>query len=213
MNTQRDQCMYLPIICVLLLAGCDGSADQNDVEDDGTDSIVYSFPVGAPLTKEFTTLTGKTWIVRQTMLSDSSLVNVSVQVRGFSGDSIAIEFGEVDPVIAIYQADLDKDGFEELYLVTRSTGPEAYGTVFGLCSNQDESVSMISFEGATPYNTKAGEPYGGYQGKDAFLIENGVLINTFPAYLADGSVNGRGTVVYELVKGEASMQLRPVEKK
>ena len=201
-------------IGVLLLAGCAVSTDQIDEDegDDGFDSTAYSHPIGAPLAKAFTTLTGKTWIVRQTPLSDPSQVNISVEVRGFSTDSALVEFGENDPVIAIQQADLDKDGFEELYLFTRSTDPEAYGTVFGLYSNQDKSVSMISFEGATPYNTKEGESYAGYQGKDVFMIEDGVLRNAFPIHLADGTIQGQRTVVYELVSGETSMRLRPVEK-
>ncbi len=213
MNSKTLQSkQLLGFICLLLLAGCSGSADQTAVDDE-FDSIVFSYPIGGPLNKEFITLTGKTWIVRQTPMSDSSMVNIAVEVRGFSADSVVVEFGENDPVVAIQQADLDKDGFEELYIVTRSVDPEAYETVLGLCSNRDKSVSMISFEGATPYNTKEGEPYSDYQGKDTFTIKDGVLINNFPIYLTNGSVGGQRTVVYELVNGETSMRLRPVEKK
>lgn len=217
MNRYCSQGKLLPgFICGLLLAGCAVSTDQIDTGegDDAFDSMAYSFPIGGPVTKEFTTATGKTWIVLQTPLSDSSLFSLSVQARGFSEDSILIEFGEIDPVIAIHQDDLDNDGFEELYLVTQSTGPEAYGTIFGLCSDQDKSISMISFEGATPYNSNEGEFYGGYKGRDQFVFKDAMLTNAFPVYMSEdpnaNPTGGARRIFYELVKADASIQLKAV---
>ena len=220
-NTLADQ-MSLRIMphafCVLavsalFLSGCAGSSDQQVEEEEEFDSTAVLLRVEIPETKEFTTATGKVWIVRQVPL-DSSLVRVSVEARGFAGDNLLVDFGESDPVIAIHQDDVDKDGFEEIYLLTQAVGSGSYGTILGLTSNKDQSVSLISYEGATPYTSKEGEVYAGYMGHDDFAFKNGELTNTFPVYLPDDTnavpTGGVRRVYYELVNAEALMQLKPV---
>ena len=193
----------------LLAVGCSGTASE-DHDDEGFDSTVVVIPIDEPTTKELKTESGMTWVIHQTPLSDS-LINISIDTHGFSSDNQSLDFGETDPVVATLQADLDKDGFEELYLFTRSAGPGAYGSVLGLYSDEDKSVSIISFEGDTPYNSKEGEPYEGYLGEDEFAIIDGVLTNTVSVSATNGKeAEVKRMIHYQLIKAEGSVQLKPL---
>jgi hypothetical protein len=198
------------IFCVtgLILSSCGWNTE--DTGGDGADSALYIRRADLATVNELQTLTGKTYVVRQTPMLDSSLVNLVADVYGFGDDTLTFDFGEVDPVLELRTEDLDHDGFQELYVVTQSVGPEKYGTILGLYSAQDSSVVVISFEGATPYTLKEGEPYAEYAGHDRFRFEKGNLTNTFPV---DGNQEGTyRSVKYELVKGTMTMRLRPARK-
>lgn len=201
----------------LFLAACGGSGDDSDDYEEEFDSTMFLQRTDLQRTSEFKTPSGKTWLVIETPMGDSSLVSVSVQAKGFGDDSLAIDFGEIDPVVAVRQDDLDKNGYGEIYLITRAAGSGSYGTIYGLYSNEDKSISMISYEGANPYTMKEGEPYAGYMGQDDFEFQEGTLTNTFPVYKTDDPsaepTGEKRKVVYELVKEEASVLLRPVRTK
>jgi hypothetical protein len=201
----------LLIWSVLVAVGC-SSPSREDHDDDGFDSSSVVIPIGDPTTKELKTESGKSWIIHQVQLSDS-LVNISIDTHGFSAENQSFDFGETDPVAATLQADLDKDGFEELYLFTRSADPGAYGSVLGLYSDQDKSVAVISFEGNTPYNSKEGEPYEGYLGEDEFALIEGILTNTISVAATNGmDEEGKRKIQYELIKTEGSIQLKPLRR-
>ncbi len=203
------------LVTGILSMACSGTADQ------AGDEVDYDSTLVLPRTdlmrlSEFKTPTGKVFIVRETPMLDTSLVNVVVKAAGFSSDTLTIDFGEIDPIIAVHLDDLDKDGYGELYVITRSTGPRQEGTIVGLCSKQDQQVSVVTFEGATPYTMKEGEPYEGYLGHDSFSFDRGVLTNTFqlsqPGEETATAGNHR-TVRYELIRNESSARLRPVRQK
>lgn len=205
----------LLLLAGILFTACSGTDEQSGDEADYDSTLVLPRADLMRLS-EFKTPTGKVWLVRETPMLDSSLVNVTVKAIGFSRDTLTIDFGEIDPVIAVHLDDLDQDGYGELYVITRSVSPSQEGTIVGLCSNQDQQVSVISYEGATPYTMKEGEPYEGYLGHDTFSFEQGVLTNTFQLNkLADEKATSAGnrTVKYELVRNESSARLRPVRQK
>lgn len=194
-------------VFVAVLFSCSGSPSNEG--DDEFDSAEFLMPVSEPVTREFVTKTGKKWLVHQTPLSDPAYVNVSVESRGFTHDQAPLDLGEIDPVIQVRLADLDKDGFEELYLVTQATGQEAYGTVYGFYSDSDRDVLLISYEGASPYTMKEGGPYEGYQGADAFLFNENSLVNSFPVTLPESAAMLEKKVFYKVVKEEGAIILRP----
>lgn len=208
------------IVAVWLLAmpflfgSCSGSSDST--EGDGLDSALIIPRSDLATSNELKSPTGVTWIVHQTPMLDSSLVNILVEVR-LAGDTLAVDFGEADPVHGIILDDLDKDGYQELYIDTRSPDPEAYGTIYGIYSEKDESVAMIFYEGATPYTMKEGEPYDGYRGHDQFRFEQGKLTNAVPVFKPEDNDSlpsgGTRTITYELVKSPEAVRLRPSWKK
>jgi len=159
------------------------------------------------VSKAYRTKTGKTIIVSQSHPAGRSLATIEVRTEGFEHN-----FGEVfedrDPVSDVFLADLDGNGFDEIYIITTAAGSGSYGSVLGFASNKDKSLSMIHF----PEMQKGDEKFEGYMGHDTFTIEGRKLVRVFPLY-SKGDTNesptgGRRKLVYGLVPGEAAWQLR-----
>jgi len=94
-----------------------------------------------PYVWEIKTSTGKTWVAIETHPKGASLSNVKIH---FQGDSTgALSFTDVDPISSALSADLDKNGFDELYLVSTSVGTGSYGNIIGVSSNRDKSLSYV----------------------------------------------------------------------
>ena len=153
------------------------------------------------------TRTGKTIVVSQTHPAGRSLGTIEVRTEGFEHN-----YGEVfedrDPISDVFTADLDGNGFEEIYIVTTAAGSGSYGTILGFASNKDKSLSMIHF----PEVREGDANFEGYMGHDTFTIEGRKLVRIFPVY-QEGDTNanptgGRRKLVYGLVPGEAGWQLR-----
>lgn len=199
----------------LLLFGCFGSRSNDEDQGDALDSALIIPREDLMSVNELTSSTGKIWTIRQTPMLDSGLVNVRIEVKGFAGGEFPIDFGEVDPVLSVTLNDLDHDGFQEAYIITQSAPPSSFGSVLGLASIKDSTVSVISFEGPTPYTMKEGEVYDGYRGGDVFVFKDGKLTSTFPVYRPDdpeGKPSGPSrTVAYQLVRGVSGFRLTPVK--
>jgi hypothetical protein len=117
-------------------------------------------------------------------------------------------FEDRDPISDAFTADLDGNGFEEIYIVTTAAGSGSYGTILGFASNKDKSLSMIHF----PEVREGDANFEGYMGHDTFTIEGRKLVRIFPVY-QEGDTNanptgGRRKLVYGLVPGEAGWQLK-----
>jgi len=159
------------------------------------------------VSKTYRTKTGKMIVVSETHAEGRSLGTIEVRSEGFVHD-----FGEVfedrDPVTDVFTADLDGNGFDEIYIVTTAAGSGSYGTVLGFASNKDKSLSMIHF----PEIQTGDENFEGYMGHDTFSIEDRKLVRVFPVYnksdTNENPTGGRRKLVYGLVPGEAGWQLR-----
>jgi hypothetical protein len=101
-------------------------------------------------------------------------------------------------------ADLDHNGFPELYITTQSAGSGSYGNIIGYAVNNGKSITPIYLPELR---------FDGYMGHDRFVIEKSAIKRTFPVYLKGDSnarpTGGMHTVVYKLVAGEAGWILRP----
>ena len=157
--------------------------------------------------KEYRTKTGKTIIISETHPVGQSLSTIDIRTKGFEHDYSEV-FEDRDPISDVFVADLDDNGFDEIYIITTSAGSGSYGTVLGLASNNDKSLSMIH----VPEIWEGDENFEGYMGHDTFKIEDQKLVRIFPVY-KPGDTNsnptgGRRKLVYGLVPGEAGWQLR-----
>lgn len=157
--------------------------------------------------KTFKTKTGKTIIVNQTHPVGQSLSNIEITTEDFDHNYPEIYENE-DPISEIYTADLDNNGFDEIYIITTSAGSGNYGKVMGFASNKDKSISMINF----PEIQKGDDTFNGYMGHDIFSIEDNKLIRIFPLYQKDNTnqnpTGGRQKLIYGLYPGEAMWQLK-----
>jgi hypothetical protein len=157
--------------------------------------------------KEYRTKTGKTIIISETHPVGRSLSTIRISTKGFEHNYAEV-FENKDSISNVFIADLDGNGFDEIYIITTSAGSGSYGTVLGFASNKDKSLSMINF----PEIRKGNEDLEGYMGHDTFKIEDRKLIRIFPIYnRGDTNSNptgGKRMLVYGLYPGEAMWQLK-----
>ena len=102
-------------------------------------------------------------------------------------------------------ADLNVDGWPEVYVYVSSAGSGSYGSLFALSVNNGKSASPIHL----PALDEAAR--AGYQGHDQFRVVENRLVRRFPIY-AEGDTNaapsgGTRQIQYRLVAGEAGWQL------
>ena len=165
----------------------------------------------APSKKSLTTSTGKTFEV-ETQSEGASVMNIIVTPKDFPNSSDSWKIEGADPLAESFTADLDKNGFEELYLVTRSAGSGSYGRLYGYASNNDLSATPIYVPEPSEADIAEGGDFYGYMGHDSIFLDQGRLYRKFPVY-KEGDANccptgGDRQLEYELTPGEASWILR-----
>jgi len=197
---QKKRALQLSILLVVaMLVSTVGLISCSDIKDISSD---------AP--KEYKTKTGKIIIISETHPVGQSLSTIEISTKDFEHNYQEI-YKDRDSISDVFVADLDGNGFDEIYIITTSAGSSSYATVLGFASNKDKSLSMINF----PEIQKRDENFEGYMGHDTFKIEDQKLERIFPIYNeGDNNQNPTGgtrKLVYGLYLGEAMWQLK-VEK-
>jgi len=198
-------------LSVLLLASFWTACDSNPTtpESTGTPADSTTAPktdslAMMPRVWEMKTKTGKVLVAVETHPKGASLSDVKVS---FQGDSTGVlSFTDVDPISSAVTADLDKNGFDELYLVCTSVGTGSYGNIIGVSSNRDKSISYVFVPEMDPNDKKPGKLFDGYEGHDRYALENGTLIRRFPI---KGDTSNMKSIPYQVVMGEGGLILGP----
>ena len=158
------------------------------------------------------TKTGKTLNVIE-VKNQAGLSDIVVIPKGFEFSQDSLKISDADPLSTVFLADLDANGFEEIYMVTRSTGSGSYGSILAYASNSDKSLSPIYVRPISENDLAPGALFEGYMGHDSIFLEEKFLKRSFPKYKAEDPnccpTGGRQTIVYQLKAGEASWQLEP----
>jgi hypothetical protein len=194
------------LICVVsILSSCKN--EVKEVEKEISKDTVIAEPAAylppAPVTTEYKTKTGKIFVVTESHPTGMSLSNISVGFKG--GDSLSqMPYNDVDPISKVLVGDLDANGFDEIYIITTAAGSGSYGKVYGISSNSDKSVSMISIPEVTEEDMKKGGKFEGYEGHDEFEIVENSLARRFP--IKGDGVKMRA-INYKLKAGENSYVL------
>jgi len=155
--------------------------------------------------KEVKTSSGKTVVVSESHPKGQSLSDISVSFLNDSTTKLSLT--DKDPVGEILTGDLDKNGFDEVYIITITAGSGSYGTVHGFASNNDKSFSMIYFPETSENDLKDG-PMKGYAGHDVFKIEGQKLTRTFAVSTDKKETK---TVAYQLKKTETGYALSDIK--
>jgi hypothetical protein len=209
MRTREILYLIVMFITLSFLWNCGESAQKTTVTDYQA-SLTKATDSSSDAPKEYTTNTGKTIIISETHPVGQSLSTIAISTKDFEHNYKEI-YEDRDPVSDVFLADLDGNGFDEIYIITTSAGSGSHGTVMGFASNKDKSLSMIHF----PERKKGDENFEGYMGHDIFMIEDQKLVRIFPVY-NEGDTNQNPTgglrkLIYGLFPGEAMWQLK-VEK-
>lgn len=164
------------------------------------DEIICSYikpikvdPTGSDLLQTYTVTyrSGRTLEVEVDHSESSSIAELKVTNSGFEGN-LSIKM-RINPIKDVFLADLDKNGYKELYIITQSVGSGTYGNVYAFISDKD--LKIIPHE--IPQLV-----FKGYMGHDAFYIKNSVLVREFPLYKKEDSnanpTGGEAKVFYTL---------------
>lgn len=101
-------------------------------------------------------------------------------------------------------ADLNVDGWPEVYVFVRGFGPGAPGSLVAMSVNNGKSISDVSVPALTPSLAK------GYRGHDQFAVLEGVLGRRFPVFPSqapDAQPTKIRQIQYRLTTGEAIWKL------
>jgi len=114
-------------------------------------------------------------------------------------------------VTGIKVADLNRDGFPELYIFVTSAGSGSYGSLVAYSVNHKKSMSDITLPELDPKSKEA----RGYMGHDRFSIDGHYLVRSFPVY-KKGDPNccptgGERRLYYKLIPGEAGWLFKLVK--
>ena len=144
---------------------------------------------------------------RVTCPNDGSINILHVAPSGLSIDNATIE-QEIDGTVSgTEMADLNADGYPELYVYVTSAGSGSYGSLIAYGSNRNKSLSAIYFPSVIE-NEKLAK---GYMGHDEFAVGEGALLHRFPIYReGDNNANPTGgmrQIQYKLIQGEAGWVL------
>ncbi len=159
------------------------------------------------LFKTYTTKSGKKFVIVQEG-DGGSLQTIKITPEGFEYSEPYV-LKDIDPVEKIFIADVNKDGFEEIYIETRGAGSGSYANLYGYISHKDISVTPIYIPEISEKDLKG--KFKGYQGHDEFYVKDGKLYRKFPVYKeGDSNANptgGEKVLEYVLKSGEATWQL------
>ena len=141
--------------------------------------------------------------------NDQSINNLTIEAKGLKQKAEPIR-REIDGTISGAEvADLNVDGFPEVYVYATSAGSGSYGSVVAFSSNKNKSLSEIY---VTPIE-KVKKASKGYMGHDEFSVVESTLVRRFPVY-RQGDINAKATggmrqIHYKLKAGEAGWVLVP----
>lgn len=129
---------------------------------------------------------------------------VYLTTKGVKGNSqISVETDDV--VSRAEVADINANGFPEIYIYTVSGGSGSYGGLIAYEASKKKLTSIYSPD----LNTKASL---GYMGHDEFVIVEDSLVRNFPVYKSTDSNNnptgGMRQIQYKLIAGETGLLLK-----
>ena len=136
-----------------------------------------------------------------------SLNELTVQVTGLEIVEL-MELHEIDGVAYKAEvADLDANGWPEVYVYISSAGSGSYGSLVAYGVNKGKSATAIYL----PELSNDQVASKGYMGHDEFAVVENSLVRRFPVYL-EGDTNsqpggGMRQLQYKLVAGEAGWRL------
>jgi hypothetical protein len=141
--------------------------------------------------KELKTKSGKLIIVNETHPDGQSISSLSITTKGFKENKL-IELKDVDPIEKIELKDLDNNGFDELYLFTRSVGSGSHADFYVFASDEDEKLVEYKKEELVEKEYLKGGMLEGYMGHDTYSFDKGMLVMQFPVY-KEKDVNSKPT--------------------
>lgn len=201
--------ILLTMIVLALFSSCDQKKATDKKEtpkaETKTETIKEVPKSNSIDSKEFKTKSGKVFLVKEEKPS-ASISKITVTPKGFTEVNEPLLMEESDPFDYALVADINGDGFDELYIITRGAGSGSYANIYGFSSNNDKSVTPIYVPELSDDDFVA--LFKGYMGHDKFYIEGNKLLRKYPVYKKEDTnanpTGGERILEYKLKMGEAS---------
>ncbi len=207
MNPSIMKSVLLSIISLSLLS-CSNTTDSNNEDKSETEWATQEpKPATQVEVTNFGTESGKEFTVIEKKRS-ASQSRITIQGTGFPNSQEIFTLRDVDPFEAGLKGDIDGDGYEELYLITRGAGSGSYASIYGYASYNDLSYGQVYL--AEPAENDPN--FRGYMGHDRISVIGNRLVREFPVFnmgdAASAPSGGYRVIKYTLEKGEASYILK-----
>ena len=164
------------------------------IDDEVICSYIAPVKIGSTSTGALYTVTyrsGKIIEVEVDNTESASINKLNIASDDFK-ETILIKL-ETDPLIDVFLNDLDNNGIEELYLITKSAGSGSYGGIHAFITDENKKLLQSSIPEFSTDETKKGAMFDGYMGHDTFYIKNSLLVREFPLYKEkDSNANPTG---------------------
>jgi hypothetical protein len=155
-------------------------ANTGDITDE-TDSI-----------RILKTATGKSIVIKESHPDGLSLSRIEIVPSDFTENNTFV-VDSSDPLYRTELTDLDRDGYNELFLFTKSAGSGSSGTIYGFESENDDRLVEIRIMATSEKEYEEGGELEGYMGHDTYYFEKQFLIREFPVYKnSDSNVTPSG---------------------
>lgn len=153
------------------------------------------------LSKTLKTKSGKTFNITEKKKS-ASVSDYEIYGSGFGTFKETFKIENKDPMINSFTADLNDDGFDELYLITQTVGSGSYGNIIGVASINDNSYSLINVDELKDKQLSQSGTFTGYMGRDSIYVTEESIAREFPVYQQTDAMNnptgGKRIIVYAL---------------
>lgn len=168
------------MIC-LIFVSCNEKKPETLIKKDSAESMTIKTDTAETIKKELKTATGKVFTIIETKPA-YSLSNYMITGEGFENSNDTLKFVNKNPMTATLLSDLNGDGFEELYIITKATGDERFLDILAFTSRKDNTFNEIFVEPIISEDVREGNMFDGYMGHDSIYIDGINLIREFPVY-------------------------------
>jgi hypothetical protein len=193
-----------------VIPSCSSRKPETIVKKDSVEIMTMKKDTSVTVKKELTTKTGKKFVIIETKPS-ISVSNYSISGIGFGNPADTIKYSMKNPMTATFLTDLDEDGYDELFIVTKASGPGYFLDILGVTSLEDKTFGEIQVPETTYEDTEKNEKFSGYLGNDSIFIKDNKIMRLFPVYKSSDynslPKGGRRMITYSLKRNVSNYEL------
>ena len=132
-------------IASFLLTSCGERKPETLIKLDSVEKVTVKKDSTLIIDKEMKTRTGKIFSIIESKPS-YSVSNYFISGKDFLNSTDTIVYLNKNPMTNALISDLDKNGFEEMYILTKSTGSNSFIEILGVASLYDKALGEIQVQ-------------------------------------------------------------------